>query len=301
VHPQATYTFKHALIQDAAYQSLLRRTRQQYHQRIVQALEGQFADTVATQPELLAHHYTQAGLSAQALPYWLHAGQWALQHSANQEAVQHLTAGLALLDTLPATRTRAQQELDLLIALGAALRATKGQAAPEVERTFARARVLCEQLGETPQLLPALRGLCLFYQNRGALATARELGEQLYRLAQLEAAPLPRLEAHAALGPTLFYLGDYTAAWTHLEQGIALIDPPAGWAQTRRHGIAYEVNCLAFGAWTLWCLGYPEQALRRSQEALALAQEIAYVTNLVLVHHFAAYLHHRRRDPWAVQ
>jgi predicted ATPase len=253
------------------------------------------------QPELLAHHYTEAGLRVQAIPYWQQAGQRAIQRSAHQEAIQHLTAGLAQLATLPETRARAQQELDLHIALGAALRATRGQAAPEVEQTFARARVLCEQLGETPQLLPVLRGLCLFYQNCGALPTARELGEQFYRLAQHEAAPLPRLEAHHQLGSTLFYLGDYAAAWTHLEQGIALIDPAAGWAQARRHSVAYEVNCSAFGAWTLWCLGYPAQALRRSQEALALAQEIASPTNLALAYHFAAYLHHRRREPLAVQ
>src|SRR5262249_59941793 len=225
VPPQATYTFKHALIQEAAYQALLRSTRQQYHQRLVQVLEAQFGDIVTTQPEVLAHHYTQAGLPAQALPYWQRAGQRALQRSANQEAVQHLTAGLALLATLPETRARAQQELDLHLALGAALRATKGQAAPEVEQTFARARVLCEQIGETPQLLPALQGLCLFYQNRGALPTALELGAQLDRLVQHEAAPLPPLEAPFTLAPPLFYLGAYATAWARLKQGVAPIYP----------------------------------------------------------------------------
>jgi len=259
----------------------------------VQVLEAQFGDIVTTQPELLAHHYTQAGLPAQALPYWQRAGQRALQRSAHPEALHHLTAGLAQLATLPETRARTLQELDLHLALGAALRATRGQAAPEVEQTFARARALCEQLGETPQLLPALQGLCLFYQNRGALPTALELGAQLDRLVQHEAAPLPRLEAHFTLAPTLFYLGDYATAWTRLKQGIALIDP----ATQSAHG----VDCLAFAAWTLWCLGYPAQAVQRSQEALALAQALEQPTKLALAHHFAAYLHHRRRELSAVQ
>src|SRR5262252_7661903 len=128
--PQVTYLFKHALIQDTAYQSLLKSTRQQYHQRIAQVLAAQFPEIVETQPELVAHHYTEAGLSAQAIPYWQKAGQRALQRSANLEAISHLTRGLALLATLPDTPVRAQQELDLQLALGPALSATKGMAAP---------------------------------------------------------------------------------------------------------------------------------------------------------------------------
>jgi class 3 adenylate cyclase len=184
--PRATYIFKHALIQDAAYQSLLKSTRQQVHQQVAQALEAQFSETVATQPELVAQHYTEAGCTEQAIAYWQRAGQQARQRSADPEAVQHLTVGLELLVTLPETPVRAQQDLDLQIALGPALMATKGHAAPEVEQTYARAQTLCAQVGETPQLFPTLRGLCRFYRNRGVLPTARELGEQLYRLAQRE-------------------------------------------------------------------------------------------------------------------
>jgi predicted ATPase len=223
--PQATYTFKHALIQDAAYESLLRSTRQQYHQRIAQVLIERFPETAEMQPELLAHHYTEAGLAAHAIPYWQRAGQQALQRSANLEAVQHVTKGLEMLTILPETPTLAQQELDLQIALGSALMATKGVTAPEVEQTYTRARALCAQVGDTSQLFPTLWGLCRFYLGRGALPTARELGEQLDRLAQREADPTHRLEAHDALGTTLFFLGEYTAARTHLEQGIALTDP----------------------------------------------------------------------------
>ena len=133
VPPQATYLFKHALIQEAAYQSLLKSTRQQYHQRIAQVLAAQFPETIETQPELLAHHYTAAGLTEQAIPYWQQAGQRALQRSAHLEAIAHLTQGLALLMTLPETPARRQQELDLQVALGPALIAPKGHGAPDTE------------------------------------------------------------------------------------------------------------------------------------------------------------------------
>jgi class 3 adenylate cyclase/predicted ATPase len=299
--PRSRYTFKHALIQDTAYQSLLRSTRQQYHQRIAQVLVAHFPEMAETQPELVAHHYTEAGLSAQAVPYWQRAGEQALLRSANPEAVQHLTKGLELLGTLPETPTRAQQELDLLIALGPALVATKGSAAPEVEQTYARARELCAQVGQTPQLFPTLWGLCRFYYGRGVLLTARELGEQLYQLAQREAAPMPRLEAHDVLGGTLFYLGEYPAARMHFDQGIALIDPVAQRALALRHGEAPGVRCLAFAAWTLWCLGYPAQAIRRGQEALTMAQELEHPHSLVAAQHFVAFLYHRCRDAPMVQ
>ena len=155
--PQATYLFKHALIQEAAYQSLLRSTRQQYHQRIAQVLEARFPEVVETQPELLAHHYTEAGLTDRAVDYWLRAGQRASERSANQEAISQLTTGLALLRSLPPTPARTQQELLLQTTLGPALMAVKGQAAPEVEHAYARARELCQQLGETPSLPRAAR------------------------------------------------------------------------------------------------------------------------------------------------
>src|SRR5262249_52131075 len=147
--PQARYVFKHALIQDAAYQSLLKSKRQQYHQQIARVLEEKFAETTETQPELLAHHYTEAGLVTQAIPYWQQAGQRASQQSAYVEVINHLTKGLELLKALPNVPERAQQELMLQISLGPALMVTEGFAAPEVEKVYARARELCQQVGET--------------------------------------------------------------------------------------------------------------------------------------------------------
>ena len=272
--PRATYLFKHALIQDAAYASLLKSTRQQVHRQVAQVLEAQFPEMVVTQPELVAQHYTEAGLTEQAIPYWQRAGQQALQRSANLEAVQHLTTGLGLLATLPETLARAQQELDLQLALGPALSATKGPATPEVEQTYVRARALCAQVGDTPQRLPTLRGLWRFYWSRGALPTAREIGEQLFWLAQRAADSTHRLVAHDALGVTLFYLGDYAVARTHLEQVVALTDPAVQRSLALRHGWAPGVMCLAVVANTLWCLGFPTLAMQRSQEALTLAQAL---------------------------
>jgi predicted ATPase len=179
--------------------------------------------------------------------------------------------------------------------------ATKGPAAPEVEQTYARARALCQQVGDTPHLFPTLQGLCQFYRNRGALSTARELGEQFYHLAQREAAPTPRLEAHEALGTALFFLADYAAARTHLMQGIALTDPTLQRARALRLGAAPGVWCLAVAAITQWCLAFPTQAMYRSQEALALAQALDHPSSLALAQHFAALLHHHRREAPALQ
>ncbi|HEY7493108.1 MAG TPA: adenylate/guanylate cyclase domain-containing protein, partial [Candidatus Tectomicrobia bacterium] len=179
VPPQATYTFKHALIQEAAYQSLLRSTRQQFHQRIAQVLEARFPITVETQPELVAQHYTEAGLTEQAVVYWQRAGQQASERSAHLEAISHFTTGIALLRTLPETPEHTRRALTLHLALGAALQVAKGQAAPEVEHAYLQARALCQQVGETPELVPVLFGLWRFYLVRAQLHTARELGETL--------------------------------------------------------------------------------------------------------------------------
>jgi hypothetical protein len=190
VSPQATYMFKHALIQDATYQSLLWSTRQQHHQRLARVLAERFPETVETQPELLAHHYTEAGLSAQAIPYWQQAGERALQRSANLEAISHLMRGLEVLSTLPESHERAQQELGLQLTLGPAVMNTRGTAAPEVERTYARACELCRQVGDTPQLFLALTFWMLGYPEQArqgieeTLVLARGLGRP-FILAQM--------------------------------------------------------------------------------------------------------------------
>jgi predicted ATPase/class 3 adenylate cyclase len=289
--PRARYIFKHAMIQDAAYASLLRSSRQHIHQRIAQQLEQQFPETVETQPELVAHHYTEAACPDQAIVYWQQAGQQAAQRAAMQEAVRHLTTGLALLDALPETPARIQQELDLHMALGPVLMATRGNAAAEVEQTYTRARALCQQLGETPQLFVALRGLWRFYQDGGRLATAREVAEQLLTLAQHQHDATRRMVAHVSLGATLTMMGAFTAARTHLEQGTALTDPEAQRTLALRYGVAPGAQCLVYAAHTLWCLGAPDQARERSQAACTLAQELEHPLSQAGSLHLAARLH----------
>jgi class 3 adenylate cyclase/tetratricopeptide (TPR) repeat protein len=254
--PQATYLFKHALIQETAYQSLLRSTRQQYHQPIAHALEERFPETGETQPELLAHHYMEAGLAAQAIPYWQRAGQRAIQRSAHAEAIAHLTQGLEVLQTLPETVERSYQELLVQTTLGPALMAARGFAAPEVGHAYARARELCQQMGDTPQLFPVLYGLYRFYLLRGELQTARELGEQLLTLAQPQQDPALLLSAHRALGDALFWLGEAAIARGHLEQGFALYNPQQHRSLAFLYGDDPGVDCLSYGAWALWWLGH---------------------------------------------
>src|SRR5262249_12756171 len=259
--PEASYRFKHALVQDAAYASLLRSTRRQYHQQIAQVLEERFPETCEEQPELLAHHYTEAGCTAQAIPYWQRAGQHALERSAYKEAMAHCTKGLELLQTLPDTPARAQHELMLHMILRMPLMATKGEGAPEVERALTRARELCQQVGETAQLFAVLQRLSGVYQARAEPQKARELTEQCLNLAKrIDDAAYLR-SAHSALGEALIWSGELTPARTHLEQAIALYVLPQSRSQALlRRIVDGRINPLSYMAWALWLLGYPDQA-----------------------------------------
>jgi class 3 adenylate cyclase/predicted ATPase len=299
--PQATYLFKHALIQDAAYQSLLKSTRQHYHQRIALVLEEQFPQTAATQPELLAHHYTEAGLMEQAVGYWYKAGQSAVQRSAHVEAISHLTKGLELLQTLPETPDHVQRAVDMHIALGASLIATKGYAVPEVGQVYRRAQHLYQHLEEPHQLFPVVRGLWHYSFARVELQTAYELGEQLLTLAQQAQNSAMLLAAHRALGTTLFQLGAVAAAHTHLVQGMALYAPQQHRASVFLYGEDVGVICHSYATWTLWYLGYPDQGLARSHEAVTLAQQSAHPFSLGFVLNWAAVFHQFRREVRAAQ
>ena len=294
--PQATYVFKHALVQDAAYQSLLRSTRQQHHQRIAQILESRFPHTAETQPELLAHHYTEAGLSMQAIPYWQRAGQHASDRSANLEAISHFTTGIELLKTLPETPEHTQQVLTLHLALGAALQIAKGVGAPEVEYAYTQAHTLCQQLGETLQLAPVLFGLWRFYTVQPQLHTARELGDTLLRLAQQAHDPALAVIAHYALGVTWCCLGALSTSRQHLEAGIAHYTPEQRRAPAFHIGHDPGVACRAYAASTLWLLGYPAQSLAHIHEALALAHALSHPYSLAWARCHAAMIYQGHRD-----
>jgi hypothetical protein len=178
--PRSRYLFKHALIQDAAYQSLLKRTRQQYHQQVAKLLEERFPDVVNTQPELLAHHYTEANCPAEAIAYWLKAGAAAAKQSANVEAIDQFGKGLELVAALPGPRERAEQELDLQMALGPALFATKLGSHPDIDRTYARAWELCQQLGDDTRGFTALRGLMLHHLMLPEIAKSQHFAEEVW-------------------------------------------------------------------------------------------------------------------------
>jgi class 3 adenylate cyclase/predicted ATPase len=275
VPPAATYVFKHALVQDAAYQSMLKSQRQQYHQRIAQTLEERFRDTRETQPELLAHHYTEAGLKEPAVVYWQRAGQRAIERSAYVEAMAYLTRGLDVIEGLPDTVERTRHELALQVSLGVTLMVTKGYASPEVERTYGRARELCLQVGETPQLATVLWALWAYYLIAGKLQTALEVAEQYRALAQRAQDPELLLETCQLVGLTLHHLGDLVAARPHLEQGMALYDPERHHALIFRHGgVDTGVAMQTHLALTLWLLGYPSQAQRSMHDARLLAQKL---------------------------
>ena len=294
--PEATYTFKHALVQAVAYASLLTRQRRQLHAAIAQVVTERFLATVETQPELLAHHYTEAGLYEEAIPYWQRAGQHAGERSAPLEAIAHLTKGLELLMTQPECPERHQQELQLQVALGTQLMTTKGYAAPEVGHAFNRARNLCQHLRGSPNLFPVLRGLWRFYEVGGDLKTARELAEHSLQIAQDANDPAILATAYVMMGITLGFMGEMVSAHMHLEQGMAFYDPVQHRSLAVLYGEDLGVVCLVRVAHTFWMLGYPDQALQRACEALARARELSHPYSLVYAASFTAQLHQLRQE-----
>jgi predicted ATPase len=297
VLPDLEYTFKHALTQEVAYQSLLRESRARRHEAIAQVLEQRFPGLAETRPDLLAHHYTEAGLGARAIPYWHRAGQRASERSAHLEAIAHLTRGLELVAILPVGAERIPQELELQAALAVSLMATRGFAAPEVGRAYARLRELCGHAGETAQVVDALAGLWAYHAVRAEFAVARELGEELLRLGQRGLDPELLLRAHHALQWTLFRMGEFAGALDHAERGIVLYDPGRHRAHAVRHGFDPSANLRIGGALTLWMLGHPDRALRWASDALALARELGHRHTLAQILYHAARLYQYLREP----
>ena len=251
--------------------------------------------------ELLAHHYTEAGLIEQAVAYWHKAAQRAGERSAHMEVLGHLRQGLALLQTLPETSDRVQHEVAMHIALGASLIATKGYGAAEVGETYTDARQRCTYLEDPYQLFPVLRGLWNYYTVRAELQTAHALGQQLLALARHVQDPALFVAAHRAFGTSLFLQGAAAEAHTHLAQGLALYDLQQHRAYALLYGEDAGVVCGSHDAWALWVLGYPAQGLARSHEMVTLARQRAYPFSLGYALFFAAMLHQFRREVPAVQ
>ncbi len=280
--PQATYTFKHALIQDVAYSSLLRSTRQQVHQQVARLLDEQFPEIVETQPELLAHHYTEAGLAAEALTYWVQAAQRATNRSANQEAVEHVGKGSALLATLPTGLSRDRQELDLQFVLGMAYRDLKGFNATETKEAFVRAQALCERVGDEPlKLISILRGVYNYYFVSGKQKEAKEISEQLTVLANQTRDPSNILQGYTTTGANLFFRGNLLEARHFCEQSLLLYHT----TQAYEH-IVYVLNpktsSLMNLSWVMWVLGYPDQARHIGHEAITFSQPLSQPFSLAV-------------------
>ena len=245
------------------------------------------------QPEIaaeLALHFERGRDSGRAIRYLRQAAETASRRCGYREAIGHLARGLELLQSLPDTAERRRQELDFQFALGPAWIAIQGYASLGVEKTYRRAQALCQQVGEAPQHFSVLWGLWVSNFVRAEHPRARALGEQLLDLAQSLQDSALLLEAHVALGVVLLHRGELNAAWPHLEQGTALYNPERHRSHAFLYGQDPGVACLSDYAVALWLLGYPDQALKRSQEALALAQECAHPFSLAFALYFAAWL-----------
>jgi predicted ATPase/class 3 adenylate cyclase len=300
--PEVEYTFKHALTHEVAYGSLLQERRRVLHARIVEAIERLYPGRLSEQVELLAHHAFRAELWEKAVTYLREAGAKAAARSAFTEGVAYFQQALEVLNHLPQSRKTLEHAIDVRVDLGPTLIAMKGFAAPEVVQTYTQAREMCERLGDTPQLFPVLWGLSRVHNFRGGLQVAQELGEQLLALAKRTQDPSLLLEAHHTLWATLFSLGEFTVAQDHYQQGIAIYDPQ----QHAQHAYLYGghdpgVCGLRHAAMMLWLLGYPDQALLRSNDALALAQKLSQPSSLCFALYFSAWVEQHRGERQAAQ
>jgi len=299
--PTVTYSFKHALVQDTAYQSLLKPKRQQLHSRIAQVLRARFTDQAAAEPELLAQHHTEAGEIEQAIDCWLKAGLRATERSANLEAVAHLKRGLELLDGVPDSTDRVRPELTLQSALGTPLLVVKGYSAPETGTAYARALDLCKEVVDATQLYPALFGQWGFHLVRAELERADELAAEFLDQARRERAVVPLLIGHRVVGTSGFFLGRLMAARAHFEQTLALYDPAQHQALALLYAFNPRVTSLGYLSCVLFALGYPDQALLRSGEALDEARELSHPNTMAQGLFFSCVLHQFRRAGQAVQ
>jgi len=289
--PRCTYAFKHALLEDALYNSLVKGKRTQFHRRIAEVLEAQFPQTVETQPELLAHHFTAAGLTEQAVGYWLRAGLRSKERSADVEAIGHLTKGLALLDTLEATPERDVRELQFVTALGPAYIAVRGYAAPEVGPILLRARDLCQRIGDRQQLFGIMLGMWEWRLVRGDLRLAVDLAAEGMVLAESLSDPGIQMEALFMQGATMFYRAQFEAARVCHEHALAAYDDREQtklWSAYSGHNAGVTHRC--YLALDLWHLGYPDQAAKLDRETRELARTIGHAYSLGHATDFTAFL-----------
>jgi class 3 adenylate cyclase/tetratricopeptide (TPR) repeat protein/ABC-type transport system involved in cytochrome c biogenesis ATPase subunit len=265
--PDAVYSFKHVLVRDAAYESLLKSRRQQLHGQIARTLEQSFADIVASQPEIVAHHFTEAGLAEPAIDYWLKAGQQAARRSANVEALNHFARGLDLLPKIDDPMLRNKSELLLQTSLGHSLRSIKGWSIDSVRHAYTRALQLCKESGFDEHTLPAVFGLWTWNFLRAALGEAETIAEHLVNTAENADDSVFKVLAHEALGFTLFARGKFAAAHAALERSLGMCEDSKAAAYLDLSAQDPRVHVRVYDGMALWFLGYPDQALRICAEA----------------------------------
>jgi class 3 adenylate cyclase/predicted ATPase len=304
--PESAYSFKHAMIQDAAHSSLLHRDRKKLHAKIAAVLADMYPERAEREPELLAHHFTEADQSQSAVEFWLKAGKRAAKTGANLEAIGHLRRGLEVVQGNPHLLGRDEKELALRIELGFALIAAKGYGVQEVEENYIQALELAQQLDDRQKVFAAMRGLWVCYFIRADMIKAHDLSTQLLKLARRthlnKTAERARqktghlMEAHRALGMTMLYRGRFAGARDHIERALGLYDQNLHGHFVETHGIDPRTVCLSYLGYVLWFLGYPDQARQYSEQAIANAEKIRHPFTLAFALEFGAYLCHHLRD-----
>jgi len=293
--PRSSYTFKHALVQEAAYESLLKRTRRELHGRVVEVLLAQFPERAAAEPEVMARHAELAGQTDEASTYYQRAGEQAQTRSAHGEAITQFRKAIALLATLPEGAQRDTHEVALQLLLGGSLIADRGFAHPEVEAPYERARVLCEAVGDAGRLGIAQLGLAYFNYNRGDVERGRALAAEVLALAEAQGSAELLVMAHQNVAEPEYYQGKFASSLTHCERAFALYDP-ARRSEFLPTGSHIGVPALGYGAWNLWSLGWPDTALARAEEAVSLARRLNHPFSLVRGLFFETNIHRSRRD-----
>ena len=294
--PLATYHFKHALVQDAAYSTLPKKPRRVLHARIAKTLERHFAERVKMEPELLAYHYEQAGLADPAVEYWHRAARRSAERSANIEALNHFQRALELLKELPPGPERNALELELLLARGVPLLSVKGYASDDMEHNYLRAKDLLQEHSGSVHQFRAIRGLWVFQLVRGHLANARGLADNLLALAHREQRSDLLVEAHRDLGTTYFYLGQFDEARTHLLAAKSLDDPNQLRSLALRYGQDPGITARIYLARTLWILGEVEPVDSLALEAIGMARKLEHPYSLVFTLVFLSWLYSTIRN-----
>ena len=294
VSPFVRFAFKHVLLRDAIYDSLLRSKKQQIHADIAAILEHDFL--AENQPEVLAHHYQEAGQHQKAIRCWFGAGQRALAHSANVEAIANYRKALALLNALPETPERTKQEIDIQLALGIPLIAVQGYASAETREAFSRARSLCLRLGNIPEYFQALFGLWGHSWMGGKNDDALRMADEFLARSSALSDPVPLMVAHRVLGSTLLTIGDFRSSASHFEETIRLSISNGKQPLYNRYVVEPQAASLLLLSWDLWFLGYPDRSLSRVSEALALAQDLGHPYTVAFAHYMTSVVHLLRGD-----